>query len=293
MKSILFIVNKKAGTSEKNQFPRQVKKILDNSLFSYDIVYTQYRGHATELAKKAVENNTDIVAAVGGDGSANEVAHGIAGSEASLAIIPKGSGNGLARTLRIPINTEKALSLINRNQAVYIDAGLADGHIFLSNAGVGFDALIANLFADRTGRGLINYAILVTKAMRHYEANTYQLIMDDAETEEKAFLVTVANGNQFGYNFKIAPDAKINDGLLDVCIMKPLKWWQLPVVSVRALTGRLSDSSGFIKHIRCRNVIIRGKGSMEKMQIDGEPVPLMSGSVKITVKPLALKILVP
>lgn len=292
MRNILFIVNKKAGTDEKKRFPEQVKKILDGKQFSYDIVYTQYRGHAIELTRDAVRNKTDIIAAVGGDGSVNEVAQALPGKESLLAIIPKGSGNGLARALGIPLQTESAIALLSRNHEMAIDVGFANGHLFLSNAGVGFDTLIARLFADNKGRGLLNYSKLVINAIRHYQSATYKLETESEALEEKAFFITAANGNQFGYNFKIAPDAKLNDGLLDICIMKPLHWSHLPAVSLRALSGKLSGSK-FVKHIRCRQLVISSEETLEWMQVDGDALQVTNNRVEIVLQEKAIRILAP
>lgn len=288
---VLFIINPKSGTDEKKKFPSRVNHILSKDLFSYEIAYTAYRGHAIELASQAAKNGVEVVAAIGGDGSVNEVAQGLLGTNSKLAIIPRGSGNGLARSLKIPRNIDQAIEKINQLKTKFIDVGYANKRLFLSNAGTGFDTLIARLFADRTQRGLINYSKLVMNAVRTYPSRHYHLIIDGKAVNEQAFFVTAANGNQFGYNFKIAPNAKLDDGLLDVCIMKPLKIRHLPEVSLKSLIGRL-EGSHYAKHIRCKNLVITREEPLQWMQVDGDPVEVKNNQVDINIQPACLQVIV-
>lgn len=288
----MFIVNRKAGTDKKEKFPEQVSNILDGSLFSHEIVTTGYRGHAVDLAAAAARAGTEVIAVVGGDGSVNEAARGLLGTDATLAIIPKGSGNGLARALGIPLDTRGALELINRFHPKRIDVGFANERLFLSNAGVGFDTVIATLFEGSAGRGLLNYARFVMRSFRSYRPGAYLLKTDDNEYREQAFFITAANGNQFGYGFRIAPGALTDDGLLDVCIMKPLKWWQLPGVSLRTLTGTLPRSH-YATYVSTRTLTLSAEDTIRWMQVDGDTVPVEQGKVVIALRPKALQVLVP
>lgn len=291
MRKILFIINPKSGTDEKKHFSSQASHILDKKLFSYEIAYTEYRGHATALAADASQKGTEIIIAIGGDGSVNEVAQGMIGTESILAIVPRGSGNGLARSLKIPLNTARSLERINRFRTRMIDAGYANNHLFLSNAGVGFDTLIARLFKNRTQRGLINYTKLVMQAVSRYPSKHYHLIADGKKMDERAFFVAAANSDQFGYNFKIAPNALLDDGLLDVCIMKPLRPWNLPQVSFKSLTGRL-EGSRYTVHIRCRNLIITREEPLEWLQVDGDAFEVKDNRVDIYIRPHCLNVIV-
>lgn len=287
---LLFIVNRKAGTDEKRKFPIQVDHVLNKDFFSFDVTYTQFRGHAIELAKNAAENGVDIVVAVGGDGSVNEVARGIFDTESALAIIPKGSGNGLARSLGIPLNTIKALKLINDLHLQKIDVGFANEHLFLSNAGVGFDALVARLFSENKGRGLLNYSRLVIKELKKYQPVRYDVFADGQQIQTQALFIVAANGDQFGYNFKIAPDAQINDGLLDICMMKPIRANQLPALSVRSFLGKISNPR-FSTHKRCHSLTITAEEPLEWMQVDGDAMPVENNKVAIKVQPKKLKVM--
>jgi len=289
---VLFIVNRKAGTDDKKAFPGAVARYLDATRFSSRIVYTDYRGHAVELAADAARQGVEIVAAVGGDGSVNEVARGLAGTATVMAIIPQGSGNGLARFLGIPRSTARALELIRDGAPRAIDVGSAAGHLFLSNAGVGFDALIARLFRDNKGRGLWNYARLVLAAIRRYEPVNYKVSTGEGSWEGKAFFVTAANSDQFGYGFRIAPQARIDDGFLDVCVMKPVRWWQLGAVSWRALRGTLPGSR-YADYLRCRSLTLSGKTAVGPLQVDGDEVETPGGKLIFEIRPHALRVMVP
>lgn len=292
MKQVLFIVNPRAGAGTTATFGSRIAGELDPRAFGTEIVYTRYPGHGTELATAAVSRGVDIVAAVGGDGSVNEVARGLLGSSSTLAIVPKGSGNGLARILGISRHTSAALRVIGDGSCTRIDAGQANGHLFLSNAGVGFDALVARLFAQGTRRGFWAYSRQVLRELRHYRPRTYTLQTGDTSLEIPAFLVTVANGRQFGYNFKIAAGARPDDGILDACIMKPFRPAALPAVSLTALTRGLAGSRYAI-HMPCRDLRIGAEQPLEWMQVDGDPVPVPQGTVHMSVLPGAIQVLAP
>lgn len=292
VKQALFIINQASGTDRRKTLEDLLAHHLDASVVRHEIAFTAYRGHATELAREGVKNGAQIIAAVGGDGSVNEVAQGMLGSSAALAVIPAGSGNGLARALGISRSAGRAIRLLNAMNIRRIDVGWANDKLFLSNAGVGFDALIARLFAKNTGRGLTNYAKLVIGSFKKYQSKHYHLETDQGEFHEQAFFVAAANGNQFGYDFKIAPDAELDDGLLDICIMQPLKMRDLPLVSVQALAGKLQNNV-YASHVRCRSVVITREEPLEWMQVDGDAFPVENGKVTIRVQPHALPFIVP
>jgi YegS/Rv2252/BmrU family lipid kinase len=290
VKQVLFIVNPHAGTGGTKAFETQIAGELDPRLFETQIAYTRYPGHGTELAADAARRGVDIVAAVGGDGSVNEVAQGLLGSSSVLAVVPKGSGNGLARMLGISRRTSAALAVIQEGALQTIDVGEANGHLFLSNAGVGFDALVARLFAGGSRRGLGAYTRQVLRALRHYHPETYTLRTEKRSWETTAFLVTVANGSQFGYNFKIVAGARPDDGILDACIMRPFPTLALPAVSLAAWIYGLAGTR-YASHVPCRELRIAAARPLEWMQIDGDPVPVAGGTVRIRIRPSALQVL--
>ncbi|NSL89123.1 diacylglycerol kinase family lipid kinase [Chitinophaga sp. Mgbs1] len=291
MKKILFIINRKAGTDREKRLEDAIGRHLPANQYAVEITHLQYLGHGADLAKEAVNNQVDIVVAVGGDGSINEIAQGLVGSNTAMAILPLGSGNGLARALKIPLDVNKALQLIVADKQRAIDVGYANEHLFLSNAGVGFDALIAEQFKHTRKRGLMGYARLVLKSFSSYNPEAYDITIDGKKLDEKAFLLTVANGNQFGYEFKLAPSANVFDGKLDLCIMPPVRFYHLLPVSIYSLLGNI-DKTRFMKHFTGKEITISSQ-SLQYLQVDGDAVPLTgNGMVRLKVLPEAIKVVV-
>ena len=157
LKRIVFVVNPISGTSGKKMILKQIEKLIDKDKFAYDIVQTQYAGHATEIARGAANRGVDIVCAIGGDGTVNETARALVHTDTSLAIIPCGSGNGLARHLHIPMDAIRAIKLINEAEPQLMDYGLINLHPFFCTCGVGLDAFISQKFAEAGKRGFLTY----------------------------------------------------------------------------------------------------------------------------------------
>jgi diacylglycerol kinase (ATP) len=291
LKKILFIINRKAGTDREKRLEHAISRHLPADQYEVSTAYLAYLGHGADLAREAVQNGIHIVVAVGGDGSINEISQGLVGSNTAMAILPLGSGNGLARALKIPLNIDKALQLIVSNKQRAIDVGYANEHLFLSNAGVGFDALIAEQFRHNTKRGLSGYAKLVLKSFNSYEPAAYNVEIDGESFQTKAFLLTVANGNQFGYEFKLAPKASVFDGQLDICIMPPVGIMSLLPVSIFSLMGNI-DHTRYIKHYTGKDIIIRSS-ELQYLQVDGDAVPLSEkGVVRIRIQTQAINLVV-
>lgn len=288
---IRFIVNPIAGHSTKEEFPAIVERIIDKAKFDYEIVFTQYAGHASLLANEAVELNFDVVVAVGGDGTINEVARCLIQSKATLGIVPSGSGNGLARHLNIPIHFEGALHNINRGHRVKIDTVNISGQVFVSIAGVGFDALVAKHFAKDTHRGFFTYFKIVAGRFTNYKPKQYTLILDDEQTiETEAFFISLANSNQFGYNTTIAPDASLNDGMIDICIVQKPTIFEMPLI-LNLLFLKMIHKSKYVNIYKARKVkLIREKNRV--VNLDGEPVKLTKDLIA-EVNPLSLNVIIP
>lgn len=289
-KKIIFIINPISGHHNKNNFPNLVDKYIDKNIYEYNIVFTEYAGHATELTKKAIEDGYDYVAAVGGDGTINEVAKCLIGKKQTLIIVPLGSGNGLARHLGLPFKPERLITEVINNGKVYkIDTATMNEIPFISIAGIGFDALIADYFAKDENRGFLTYAKLVTGEYHHYKQKEYKLILDDNKIIEcKPFFVTFANSSQFGYNAEISPQASVQDGLLDVCIFKKPNILEVPIVATYFLAKQI-DKSNFIDIYKAKKIKVFRKEE-EVSNIDGEPVA-MCKDITIEIKPLSLNIL--
>ncbi len=289
-KKIIFIVNPISGHHNKNHFPNLVESSIDKNKYDYTIVFTEYANHATELTMKAIEDGYEYIAAVGGDGTINEVAKCLIGKEQTLVIIPFGSGNGLARHLGLPFKVEKLIKeVINNGKKYKIDTATMNGVPFISLAGIGFDAMIADYFAKDENRGFLTYAKLITEKYPNYRQKEYTLIMDDKTTIEcKPFFVTFANSSQFGYNAEISPKASVQDGFLDVCIFKKPNILEVPIVATYFLAKQI-DKSNFIDIYKAKKIQVFRKVD-EVANVDGEPVE-MSKDIIVEIKPLSLNIL--
>lgn len=288
-KHLVFIVNPRSGVERNKQIQQSIDRLLNHAVYSYEIKLTERAGHGEQLAREAAAAGAFAVVAVGGDGSVNDVIRGLFGTTTALAIIPKGSGNGLARTLSIPVQLDTALQTINRCITEQIDVGSVNGKLFASNAGVGYDALICKKFADSTRRGLSVYAWLITKYMWLYRDKTWSLNIDGKPYEKTAFLINVANGTQMGYNFKIAPDASWTDGLLDVVIIRKFPKILGGLLGLKMLNGTLLKSR-YVDRIRAKKIVI-SHPELDHMQVDGDPVSC-SNPITFTLHEQALTVIV-
>jgi len=289
-KKIIFIINPISGVGKQRLVETAIDKTLDKSIFDYDISYTSAPKHATELSIDAVSKNYDIVVAVGGDGSINEVAKGIIGSNCTLGIIPIGSGNGLARHFNIPFDISHAIEVINKCNTINIDTATINEQLFLSIAGVGFDALVANKFAKGKRRGFWSYFKITVREYPKYKPKKYSLTIDGKKMNRRALLVSFANSNQFGYNTSIAPMAIINDGFLDVCILKKVPIVKAPFIAHLLFSKRI-DKTPYMEIIKAKEVkVIRKKNS--KIHIDGDSLKLTK-ELNIKINPLSVKVIVP
>lgn len=285
----VFIINLKSGTSDKAAIPDIIASTLDRDKFDYEIAITQYAGHASEIAEKAKNDGVDVVVAVGGDGTVNEVARAIVHSNTALGIIPCGSGNGLARHLLIPINARKAIEIINTCEIRDLDYGIINNYPFFCTCGMGFDAFVSMKFAEAGKRGPITYVENVLREGLKYKPETYTIQDENGTTQHKAFLISCANASQYGNNAYIAPQASMSDGLMDVIIMEPFDLLQAPQISIEMFNKTL-DKNSKIKSFRCQKLHIhRDKPGV--IHYDGDPV--MTGEdIDVELKPKGIKIVV-
>jgi YegS/Rv2252/BmrU family lipid kinase len=290
MKHIVFIINPKSGVERRKEIQQGIDEHLDKEHYTYEIKNTAYARHGTELAKEAAGNGAYAVVAVGGDGSVNDVVNGLLGTKTILAIIPKGSGNGMARTMRIPIDTNEAIKVINKGNITAMDVGFANGRLFISNAGVAFDALIAKKFAKSEKRGFFIYSWLVTKYMWLYKNWNWNITVDGQGIKERAFMVNVANGQQFGYNFKIAPMASYTDGLLDLIIIRKFPKILGGTLVFRAMNGSITGSP-YVRHLTGKEITVSNP-SLKLMQTDGDAHEC-GNSISFRIEKGAQQVIVP
>ncbi len=286
-KRIIFIVNPISGTASKEHIPEQIAEVMDAERFDCEVRFTEYRGHAAEIAREAAKDSVDVVVAVGGDGTVNEVARSLVHTDTALGIIPCGSGNGLARHLCIPLNVTKALELINACQIEAFDYGVINGLPFFCTCGMGFDAFISLKFAEAGKRGPITYVENVLKEGLKYKPETYEIVDDTGTSRYKAFLIACANASQYGNNAYIAPGATMKDGEMDVIVMEPFTALDAPQIAADLFMKTLGNNSK-IKTFRTRSLHIHRKEA-GAIHYDGDPI-MTDNDIDVYIEHLGIKI---
>lgn len=288
MPSALMLINPISGTRDKKGICEFTASRLKTAGIDLEIIQTQHKGHGAELARKASQNGTDIVVAVGGDGTVNEVASALMHSDTALGIIPCGSGNGLARTLGIPMDFEGAIDIIARNHPYAIDCGIAEGFPFFCTFGVGFDAVVTEKFSTGKRRGKMQYVRSALLEYINFTPDHYALEIDGEIYTEEALLIAVCNTAQYGNNAYIAPRASLSDGLLDVTVIRNGSILHQAMAGIGLLSGQI-DRNRYVDTFKAKEVkIIRLKEG--PAQIDGEPLNL-GRKVNIHCEPSCLKVL--
>lgn len=268
-RNLVFIVNPISGIGKQKKIEELLDKHIDKSLIDYTVRYTERIHHGKELAREAVEQGGfDAIVAVGGDGSVNDVVSGIAGSDMTLGIIPCGSGNGLARNLKIPLTPASAIETLNHFKVEEIDTIYLNDRVVASIAGIGFDARVARRMKLAKVRGLQAYAKIVLTDYPTYKEHTFRLNIDGNEIERKAWFISFANSNQFGYNTTIAPLAKLDDGLIDVCIVDRIPLLHLPL-SAPLLYLNHFELSQHVEYFKASEVTVYNNDE-KWVNIDGE-----------------------
>ena len=270
MKKITFILNPISGTHSKEEIPELIEKTLDHGLYEPRIVFTEYAGHAAEIAREESKAGTDVVVAVGGDGTVNEVARSLVHTATALAIIPCGSGNGLARHLCLPLDVKKAIEVINSCKIEAFDYGVINDMPFFCTCGMGFDAFISLKFAEAGKRGPITYVENVLKEGLKYKPETYEVEDESGAKRYKAFLIACANASQYGNNAYIAPGATMKDGEMDVIIMEPFDVLDAPQIAADLFMKTLGNNSK-IKTFRTKQLRIHRKKA-GAIHYDGDPI---------------------
>lgn len=289
-RNVVFVINPISGTQDKDAVIRQIEDGIDRERIAWEIRFTEHAGHAVDIAAEAAEAGTDVVIAVGGDGTINEIGRSLAGTETALGILPLGSGNGLARHLQIPMDTRKALGVINEGLTEHIDYGKINGTPFFCICGVGFDAFISLKFAEAGKRGMLTYLEKTLQESLSYQTETYELETEDGKRKHKAFLIACGNASQYGNNAYITPRARITDGLLDVTILEPFTVLDIPSLAFQ-LFNRTIDYNSRIKTFKCKRLHIR-RAEAGVAHFDGEPM-ITGADIHIELIGKKLKTVVP
>ena len=288
---VLFIINPVSGIGKQKTVEKALESYLDKEKYDYGIAYTEYAHHATLISKNAVKTGYSTDVMVGGDGSINDCVRGLINTETKLGIIPAGSGNGLARCLHIPLDIKKAIEVINLNNHLTIDTVTLNNMPYASVAGIGFDALIAKEFTGSKIRGFQTYLKLVLKDYINYKPQNYKLIVDGKKIEREALFISFMNSNQFGYNAIIAPKASLNDGLLDIVVVKKPPIILAPLV-IQMMFFHKMDKSPYVETFRAKKVEVT---NFEDgiLNLDGEGIEYKQNNLEFCVEPNDLNVIVP
>ena len=251
--------------------------------------FTQGPGHATTLAQQGVKDGFESIIAVGGDGTVNEVARGMVNTKIPMGIIPKGSGNGLARHLGIPLTIPRATQLLFNSESLDMDTFTVNNKLSVNISGIGFDGHIANHFGKGGKRGLAGYTKLAFEEYLNFNEFEATLVSEGKEFHKRAFIIAIANSSQYGNNARIAPHASVCDQKLDVNILKKIPPYRLDFIYA-FFNGKI-DRSTFCEVVVTDSLKINLKRNIE-YHVDGEPC----GSDKnfnILLQPLSLTVQVP
>lgn len=289
MKNIAFIVNPISGTKAKNRVTKLIRDLLDPQLFSPTVVVTEYAGHATQLAQQFALEGYYAVIAVGGDGTVNEVANGLVGTNTALGIVPNGSGNGFARHLDISTRMNRAIEMLNSSEVISVDYGMVNDKKFFSTCGVGFDALVAVQFNEGKSRGLKTYVQNTLQSLFNYKPETYHIFGEDIDVTTEAFLITFANAGQWGYDAYIAPKASVQDGLMDIAIVNKFPLSAAPKLALNLFTHNI-DENFYMNTVRSKAITLVRENA-GAIHIDGDPVE-MPAELHIKIVADGLKVLV-
>lgn len=286
-KRIRFIINPISGGVKKAKVPQMIQEHLNHELFDYDIAITQYKQHAKSIAIETALEGIDIVCAVGGDGSVHEVGTALIGTKCHLAIIPTGSGNGMARHLKIPLKTANAIQNINNLYSIQMDTGLANDIPFLGVGGYGFDAFIAKRFDEYHIRGFWGYTQLVYEEYFSYNPPKMKIILPQEVIKGEFLLCSLANSSEFGNGFCISPKSTVVDGKMELVLLSKFAWWRTLGVIGRFFLKKI-EGSRYIRIIPFSKARI----ILEKplAHYDGEPFEVRK-EINIELIPKSLYVL--
>ena len=287
---ILAIINPVSGTGHKEKIPRLLDTVINHDLNDVSIVMSEYAGHAHEIAQMAVAEGIDVVIAIGGDGTVNEVGSALCGTDTAMAIVPCGSGNGLARHLRISMNASRALNVINDGVVGQFDYCTVNGRPFFCTAGMGFDAKVSDKFSEEGTRGFITYIKTALSEYIKYKPQEYLIDIDGEQMQEKAFVIACCNAAQYGNNAYIAPRATMQDGLIDITVMHPFSVIQSPIIGARLFLRQLGHDN-HVSIYRGKHIVIE-RFTDDVIHVDGDPM-VMPARLEFENVSRGIKILVP
>lgn len=287
---LLFIVNPISGLGLGKELPEKIKKMPEYDNVDYDIVFTEYAGHARELVAEArAAAKYSHIVAVGGDGTVNEVGGALCGSDIAFAVVSLGSGNGFARHLGYSIFMTKALKQVLTEQYAQIDVLQINDKHSLNVSGVGFDAEVAHEFNHLKLRGVLSYIYAAIKLWFRYPEKKYKITSGGKVMKVSCFILSFANSSQYGNNAFIAPHASVRDGLMDLCILKRPAFWEIIWFLLFFISSKVYKLS-YYKEIQCEEAIV--EGDIHRVHVDGDAY-IMDSPIRLKILPGVLKVVVP
>lgn len=283
--NVLFLVNPRAGARRN----RDVESLIRESCAGWNARILPCDA-LDDVIPRAIADGVDAVYAVGGDGTVHEIAKRLIGTPVALGVLPVGSGNGFARHLGLPMDLRASLRACRGLRVETIDTATVNGAPFIGMMGLGFDAWIADAFANAGARGLVTYVRVGLRGFAGYASDEYAIGIDGTWTTRRALVVAVANASQYGNNARIAPLASLQDGMLDVTVVERATFITAPLLMARLFSGRLHHARGVVTMRGQRVEIVRG--SAGPAHLDGEPMTLPE-ALDVRVVPRSLRVVVP
>jgi len=297
-RKLLFFINPISGTRNKQNIESIIRKKCTKYEFDFDIAFTNAAGKYHDVEHKIIDQGFSDIIIVGGDGTVNQLTNKFKHLNLPFGIIPMGSGNGLAFAANIPANFLKALKTVFVGNTTEVDAFMVNDHYSCMLSGVGLDAQVAHDFAQKTSRGLLTYT--QQSVLNYFKAHPYlfEIKLPDFSFFTDAFFISIANSNQFGNNFTIAPKASLNDGLLDIVIVQKMHKTKLPFAILKQMKGNnlIEDvvnkvSKNNILYFQTPSITIHNT-KLARLHIDGEPVETAE-TIIAAIIPKAFKLIVP
>lgn len=267
----LFVINPISGTGKKTaKVIELINEKFKNSSHDYSIELTKKAGDARKISERAAKEKYDILVAAGGDGTINEAGGGLVDSNTALGIIPMGSGNGLARSYRIPLNHEKSVEYLLKPNIIDVDVGKANDIYFFGVCGMGYDAIIGKKFQDFGTRGPIPYFLIGLREFITYQPEKLELYFNDKKLTVSPLLITISNTEQYGNGAVIAPNANPRDGVFEICIINPMSIFKLLFSVIKMFNQKIREIPQYSQY-KIQSVKIVAEDENGVLHTDGEP----------------------
>ena len=293
MERICLICNPTAKSGGAAEALKTVIDRMKASNADFTVMETEGPGHATLLARQAVEAGYSLIVSVGGDGTMREIASSLVHTDATLGLIPCGTGNDFVKTAKVPIDPDLAADTLLHGEDRLIDVGFANGKPFFNIAGIGFDVDVLDYteeFKPKCRKGSTAYLLGLFKALLRMKQRKATLRFENDTVETKLLLVAAGNGRFFGGGMEVTPNADLADGLLDICYIHDVNLYGILTVLPRFLKGKHLGCTRFVTYRKERSVTVECD-PVSRMELDGER--MMGTPVEIRIDEKALRIRIP